>query len=39
MKLSEFERLKMNDKRLKTDLSLIYRRLTKMDIMDIYPIG
>lgn len=39
MKLSEFERLKMNDKRLKTDLSLIYRRLTKIGIVGIYPIG
>lgn len=39
MKLSEFEMLETNDKRLQTDLLLIMSELTKRTIVDIYPIG
>ena len=35
MKLSGFEVLRMNDKRLKTDLLLIMSKLTKRTIVDI----
>ena len=39
LRLLKFEKLEMNDKRLKTDLLLIMSTLTKKDIVDIYPIG